>query len=91
MFSIREAARAFIASLAPKRPYVRKPGAGTERSAVRLAVHASKQAARVAPAIAALRGRRAEHVLKRVRRWQKAHGRLNLDDAPSHIKNPVRP
>lgn len=66
------------------------PGAGAKRAAVREQQHRQHQAARVAPALPAFAGRRADLARKRVRRRDENHPDMTLADAPTHIKRMTR-
>lgn len=80
-------AAAFFAStfreFSPSAPQI---GPGQERAAARLQAHREKQAARVAPALEALAGKRRAWAYRRSLRWAGSNPDLFIqEDAPGHI------
>lgn len=71
-----------------KRKGPRHVGEGAKRAAVRLQQHRDQQAARVAPALYAMEGKRWLIADARVERWIRK-GR-ELDKAPGHIRAMAR-
>lgn len=72
--------------LKPRRRHI---GEGRKRAIVREQQHRARQAARVAPALAALAEKRKAWARKRSVRYA-ANGALHLNEGPAHIKDKAR-